>query len=112
MATPRDGWGANEDRGYGIVTLSVPFFAKRFTYDFPQLSNLTAQEVVIMSFGSMRSGGGVWYRMSTVRTRDGQVVEWPYGWWSDEFSQAGREAHYARVTTNLWIISAMSDPTF
>jgi len=97
MATPRDGWGANEDRGYGIVTLSVPFFAKRFTYDFPQLSNLTAQEVVIMSFGSMRSGGGVWYRMSVVRTRDGQVVEWPYGWWSDEFSQAGREAHYARM---------------
>jgi len=31
-------------------------------YDFPQLSTLIASEVVIMSFGSMRCGGGVWYR--------------------------------------------------
>ena len=47
------------------------------------MAALVATEVEILDFGLTRHhldcSESAWYRMSTVRTKDGQIHEWPYG---------------------------------
>merc|ERR1712166_929127 len=69
----------------GVVRLTVPSFAGRYTYDFPEQGKMCGQIVDVVDMGAPRYHDGCSYRMSYVKASDGSFEgTWPYGWWSAE----------------------------